>query len=93
MEKWRNAFATGPTKSRALVAVSTGWLQKMRSLEIAGVLGHEITHVANGDMVTMTLIQRIINLKISGHQGGLLALFADHPPLAERIARLGQGAI
>jgi heat shock protein HtpX len=191
-----NAFATGPTKSRALVAVSTGLLQRMGSREVAGVLGHEITHVANGDMVTMTLIQGIINafvlflsrvlafvlsqalrsrderdngggllqfflvqifqivfsllgmivvcwfsrirefradaggarlagrenminglralqrlhnpelaaaeaaqapafqsLKISGQQGGLLALFADHPPLAERIARLEQGAI
>jgi heat shock protein HtpX len=56
-----NAFATGPTKSRALVAVSTGLLQRMGSQEVAGVLGHEITHIANGDMVTMTLIQGIIN--------------------------------
>ena len=56
-----NAFATGPTKSRALVAVSTGLLQRMGSQEVTGVLGHEITHVANGDMVTMTLIQGIIN--------------------------------
>ncbi len=188
-----NAFATGPTKSRALVAVSTGLLQRMGGKEIEGVLGHEITHVANGDMVTMTLIQGVINalvlflarilayvvaqairsrddrggwfirymlvslfqivfsilgsivvcwfsrwrefradaggarlagrtsmisalralqslhdpdlaaaeagrapsfqaLKISGRQGGLLNfLFADHPPLEERIARLEQG--
>lgn len=56
-----NAFATGPTRSRALVAVSTGLLQRMGSREIEGVLGHEITHVANGDMVTMTLIQGVIN--------------------------------
>jgi heat shock protein HtpX len=56
-----NAFATGPTKSRALVAVSTGLLQRMGSQEVSGVLGHEITHIANGDMVTMTLIQGIIN--------------------------------
>src|SRR6266403_5878950 len=56
-----NAFATGPTKSRALVAVSSGLLQRMGSCEMAGVLGHEITHVANGDMVTMTLLQGIIN--------------------------------
>jgi heat shock protein HtpX len=56
-----NAFATGPTKSRALVAVSTGLLQRMRREEIEGVLGHEIAHVANGDMVTMTLIQGVIN--------------------------------
>jgi heat shock protein HtpX len=190
-----NAFATGPTKSRALVAVSTGLLQRMEGKEMEGVLGHEITHVANGDMVTMTLIQGVINalvlflarilayvvtqairsrddrgggwflrymlvslfqivfsilgsivvcwfsrwrefradaggarlagrssmisalralqslhdpdlaaaeagrapsfqaLKISGRQGGLLNfLFADHPPLEERIARLEQGA-
>src|SRR5437899_137165 len=56
-----NAFATGPTKSRALVAVSTGLLDRMGSEQVAGVLGHEITHIANGDMVTMTLIQGIIN--------------------------------
>jgi heat shock protein HtpX len=191
-----NAFATGPTRSRALVAVSTGLLQRMGSREVEGVLGHEITHVANGDMVTMTLIQGIINafvmflarvlafvigqamrsrdddrdtgggwlqfllvmvfqivfsilgslvvcwfsrwrefradaggaklagrenminalralrrlhdpevaaaegsrsqafqsLKISGQTSGLLALFATHPPLEQRIARLEQGA-
>jgi len=56
-----NAFATGPTKSRALVAVSSGLLQRMGSREVAGVLGHEITHIANGDMVTMTLIQGVVN--------------------------------
>jgi heat shock protein HtpX len=56
-----NAFATGPTRSRALVAVSTGLLQRMGQREVEGVLGHEITHVANGDMVTMTLIQGVVN--------------------------------
>jgi heat shock protein HtpX len=56
-----NAFATGPTRSRSLVAVSTGLLQSMHPREVAGVLGHEIAHVANGDMVTMALIQGIIN--------------------------------
>ena len=56
-----NAFATGPTRSRALVAVSTGLLQRMGSREVEGVLGHEMTHIANGDMVTMTLIQGVIN--------------------------------
>ena len=56
-----NAFATGPTRARALVAVSTGLLARMRANELAGVLGHEITHVANGDMVTMTLVQGVIN--------------------------------
>jgi heat shock protein HtpX len=190
-----NAFATGPSKSRALVAVSTGLLQRMGSREVTGVLGHEVTHIANGDMVTMTLIQGVINsfvlflsrvlafvisqamrsrddrssgggwlqfvlvmvfqivfsilgslvvcwfsrwrefradaggarlagresmidalralrrlhdpevaaaeasraqafqsLKISGQSKGLLALFATHPPLEQRIARLEQGA-
>jgi heat shock protein HtpX len=56
-----NAFATGPTRSRALVAVSSGLLSRMRSDEIEGVLGHEISHVANGDMVTMTLLQGVVN--------------------------------
>jgi heat shock protein HtpX len=56
-----NAFATGPTRSRALVAVSTGLLNRMKENEIEGVLGHEITHVANGDMVTMTLLQGVVN--------------------------------
>jgi heat shock protein HtpX len=184
-----NAFATGPSRSRALVAASSGLLGRMRQFDLEGVLGHEITHVANGDMVTMTLIQGVVNafamflawvlaialsrgsdrdddrggnffmqwmlmnvfqsvfmmlgmivvcwfsrwrefradaggarlagrdhmisalktlqavheggadmagqqqasfqaLKISGKTGGLLALFASHPPLEERIARL-----
>jgi len=56
-----NAFATGPTKNRALVAVSSGLLQKMSQDEVDGVLGHEISHVANGDMVTMTLVQGVVN--------------------------------
>ncbi len=56
-----NAFATGPTKSRALVAVSTGLLNKMNRAEIRGVLGHEVAHIANGDMVTMTLLQGVVN--------------------------------
>ena len=56
-----NAFATGPTKSRALVAVSTGLLRNMNSNEAEGVLGHEVAHIANGDMVTMTLVQGVVN--------------------------------
>ena len=184
-----NAFATGPSRSRALVAVSSGLLGRMRQSDVEGVLGHETAHIANGDMVTMTLIQGVVNafalflawalaialsrgsgrnddrsgnffmrymlmqvfqsvfmmlgmivvcwfsrwrefradaggaryagrehmisalktlqavhesgadmagpqkpafqaLKISGRTGGLLALFASHPPLEERIARL-----
>lgn len=56
-----NAFATGPSRSRSLVAVSSGLLLKMDKDEIKGVLGHEVAHIANGDMVTMTLIQGIVN--------------------------------
>jgi heat shock protein HtpX len=56
-----NAFATGPTRSRSLVAVSTGLLERMTREEVEGVLGHEVAHIANGDMVTMTLIQGIVN--------------------------------
>jgi heat shock protein HtpX len=56
-----NAFATGPTKARALVAVSSGLLTRMSRDEIEGVLGHEIAHVGNGDMVTMTLLQGVVN--------------------------------
>lgn len=56
-----NAFATGPSKSNSLVAVSTGLLQGMREEEVEGVLAHEISHIANGDMVTMTLLQGVIN--------------------------------
>lgn len=56
-----NAFATGPSKSRSLVAVSTGLLRCMNRREVEGVLAHEVAHIANGDMVTMTLIQGVIN--------------------------------
>ena len=56
-----NAFATGPTKNNALVAVSTGLLQQMNADEVEGVLAHEVAHVANGDMVTMALVQGVVN--------------------------------
>jgi heat shock protein HtpX len=56
-----NAFATGAFKNSALVAVSTGLLQTMNKEEVEAVLGHEIAHVANGDMVTLTLIQGVVN--------------------------------
>jgi len=56
-----NAFATGPTRNRALVAVSRGLLERMNREQIEGVLGHEVAHVANGDMVTMTLVQGVVN--------------------------------
>ena len=56
-----NAFATGPRRNSALVAVSTGLLHGMSRREAEAVLGHEISHVANGDMVTLTLIQGVVN--------------------------------
>jgi heat shock protein HtpX len=56
-----NAFATGPSKRRALVAVSTGLIQTLSHEELEAVLGHEISHIANGDMVTMTLLQGVVN--------------------------------
>jgi heat shock protein HtpX len=56
-----NAFATGPSKSRSLVAVSSGLLRSMRPEEVEGVLAHEVAHISNGDMVTMTLLQGVIN--------------------------------
>ena len=56
-----NAFATGPTKNRALVAVSSGLLHNMNEKELDGVLAHEVAHIANGDMVTMTLVQGVVN--------------------------------
>ena len=56
-----NAFATGATRNSSLVAVSSGLLQQMERNEVDAVLGHEISHVANGDMVTLTLIQGVLN--------------------------------
>lgn len=56
-----NAFATGMTKNKSLVAVSTGLLNKMNKDEAEAVLAHEISHIANGDMVTLTLIQGVVN--------------------------------
>ncbi len=56
-----NAFATGARRDAALVAVSTGLLQHMNEPEVQAVLGHEVSHIANGDMVTLTLIQGVVN--------------------------------
>ena len=56
-----NAFATGMNRNHALVAVSTGLLQQMQRDEVEAVLGHEVSHVANGDMVTMALLQGVLN--------------------------------
>lgn len=56
-----NAFATGPSQSNSLVAVSTGLLQSMTPRQVEAVLAHEVAHIANGDMVTLTLIQGVVN--------------------------------
>ena len=74
-----NAFATGAFKNSALVAVSTGLLQSMNKEEVEAVLGHELSHVANGDMVTLTLIQGVVNT------------FVDFPVAHRRIDRRPHG--
>lgn len=56
-----NAFATGPSKSNSLVAVSTGLMQSMNRKQVEAVLAHEVAHIENGDMVTLTLIQGVVN--------------------------------
>ena len=56
-----NAFATGPSKRSSLVAVSSGLMRSMKHEEVEGVLAHEVSHIQNGDMVTMTLIQGVVN--------------------------------
>ncbi len=73
-----NAFATGPGKSKSLVAVSAGLLDNMRPDEVDGVLAHEVAHIANGDMVTMTLLQGVIN--------AFVMFFANLVALAARRA-------
>src|SRR5207244_7409772 len=60
-----NAFATGPSKNRSLVAVSSGLLRTMRPEETEGVLADEVTHIRNGDIVTMTLLQVVINALVT----------------------------
>jgi heat shock protein HtpX len=82
-----NAFATGPTKNNSLVAVSSGLLNSMNRDEIEAVLGHEISHIANGDMVTMTLVQGVINsfsmfLSRVVAYGISLALSKDHEDIS-----------
>jgi heat shock protein HtpX len=56
-----NAFATGPSRSRALLAISSGLLEAMDNKAVEGVIGHEVSHIVNGDMVTMTLLQGVVN--------------------------------
>ena len=81
-----NAFATGPTRSRSLVAVSTGLLRNIDRPGVEGVLGHEMTHIANGDMVTMTLLQGVINTFVIFF--ARIAAFAVRQALDSRVAGL-----
>lgn len=88
-----NAFATGPSRSNSLVAVSTGLLRRMNRNEVEGVLAHEVAHVANGDMVTMTLVQGTVNAfgmflaRVVGH---FLSTMVDEEkaPMVRMIATL-----
>lgn len=73
-----NAFATGPSRSKSLVAVSSGLLSRMKEKEVEGVLGHEISHVANGDMVTMTLLQGVVNAFVMFLARVLAFVFSGH---------------
>ncbi len=72
-----NAFATGPSRNNSLIAVSTGLLRAMNRTEIEGVLGHETAHIANGDMVTMTLIQGVVNTFVMFLSRALASMIAN----------------
>lgn len=86
-----NAFATGPSKKRSLVAVSTGLLRRMERREVAAVTAHEIGHIANGDMVTMTLIQGVINAFVLFF--ARIIAFAVRQALDEKIAWIASFAV
>ncbi|MFZ3288276.1 MAG: protease HtpX, partial [Telluria sp.] len=85
-----NAFATGAFKNSALVAVSTGLLQSMNRDEVEAVLGHEVAHVANGDMVTLTLIQGVVNTFVV-FLARVVGYFVDKVLLRNNGERLGIG--
>jgi heat shock protein HtpX len=85
-----NAFATGAFKNSALVAVSTGLLENMNRDEVEAVLGHEIAHVANGDMITLTLIQGVVNTFVV-FLARVVGFFVDKVLLRNNGERLGIG--
>jgi heat shock protein HtpX len=85
-----NAFATGAFKNSALVAVSTGLLASMNREEVEAVLGHEIAHVANGDMVTLTLIQGVVNTFVV-FLSRVVGFFVDQVLLRNNDERRGPG--
>ncbi|HEX7385702.1 MAG TPA: protease HtpX [Castellaniella sp.] len=85
-----NAFATGAFRNESLVAVSTGLLSSMNEEEITAVLGHEITHISNGDMVTLTLIQGIVNTFVI-FLSRLVGYFVDRTLLKNDRDGVGMG--
>jgi len=85
-----NAFATGAFKNSALVAVSTGLLESMNQDEVEAVLGHEIAHVANGDMVTLTLIQGVVNTFVV-FLARVVGFFVDQVMLKNNREQRGPG--
>lgn len=84
-----NAFATGPSKSRSLLAISSGLLNRMDDRAIDGVLGHEISHIVNGDMVTMTLLQGVVNTFVMFVSR--IAVFAIDQAMRNRSEEEGRG--
>jgi heat shock protein HtpX len=87
-----NAFATGAFKNNALVAVSTGLLQGMTREEVEAVIGHEVAHIANGDMVTMTLIQGVMNTFVV-FLARVIGYFVDKVVLRNQNEGVGIGYI
>jgi heat shock protein HtpX len=85
-----NAFATGAFKNSSLVAVSTGLLQSMTREEVEAVIGHEVAHIANGDMVTMTLIQGVMNTFVV-FLSRVIGYFVDKVVLRNNSERPGMG--
>lgn len=83
-----NAFATGPTRNNSIVAVSTGLLQNMDESSVEGVLGHEVAHIANGDMVTMTLLQGVVNAFVMA-LARIVAFAIDNALRSDRDSRGG----
>jgi heat shock protein HtpX len=86
-----NAFATGPSKKRSLVAVSSGLLRTMKREEAAAILGHELGHIANGDMVTMTLVQGVVNAFVLFF--ARIIAFAVRQVVHEKIAWIASFAV
>lgn len=87
-----NAFATGAFKDASLVAVSTGIMRSMTKNELRAVLGHEISHVSNGDMVTMTLVQGVLNAVVI-FMSRVLAFFLDRAVSGKDSRRFGYGPL